>query len=245
MHFPRPVAAALILLPLLPLIACGPSSKRDADVPARAVTYDDACGLQDYFDERRASNLPAPSAADESVAIDEKGLTAGVGTYVLADAMARRRFGKILRDEYKGIEPQIVAAVEASAGEVKVRVKWWDAGATRRLRVGQEIIVITKAGTTELPPNPCVADMLFGAKIYDMRYRYIHGETDRAAQPEGTPAGTAATTAPSAPPPPAATTSEPAAPSASVAPVAPVASVAPAAAVSSAAPSTKAKPGAK
>lgn len=243
MHLPRPVAAALVLSPLLALIACGPSSKRDADVPARAVTYDDACGLQDYFDERRASKLPAPSAADESVAIDEKGLTAGVGTYVLSDAMARRRFGKILREEYKGIEPQIVAAVEASAGDVKVRVKWWDAGATRRLRVGQEIIVYTKAGTTELPPNPCVADMLFGAKIYDMRYRYIHGETDRAKEPSVAPSASATEASPPPPPPAAtATTSEPAAPSAAVAPTA--STVTPTLAAS-AAPSAKPKTGGK
>ncbi len=213
-HLPRPVAAALVLLPLL---ACGPSSKRDAEVPARSLTYDDACGLQDYFDERRASNLPPPAAADESVAIDEKGLTAGIGSYVLSDPMARRRFGKLLRDEYKGIEPQIVAAVESPAGEVKVRVKWWDAGATRRLRVGQDIVVYTAAGSAELPPNPCVADMLFGAKIYELRFRYIHGETDRAkeATSEAPPS------APTAEPSPAPATS------ASVAPVTPVASAEP------------------
>lgn len=202
----------LLVVGILAAPACGPTSRRDADVPARAVTYDDACGLQAYFDERREAKLAPPAVVDESIASDEKGVTAGIGTYVLKDPMVRRRFAKLLRDEYKGIEPQVVGAVESSEGEVKVRVHWWDAGATRRLRVGKEIVVYTKAGSTELPPNPCVADLLFGAKIYEMRHRYVTGELNRAI--EGSPDEAA----------PAASTPAPATSATPVVPVTPSAS---------------------
>jgi hypothetical protein len=170
-------AAALLLSPIL---ACGPKSRRDPDTPAREITYDDACELQAYFDERRASQLPSPKAADETVAVDEKGQTIGRGSYLLADPMARRRFARMLRDEYKGVDERIVHAIEDGPGEVRIRVRWWDAGATRRLRQDSEIVVVTAAGEAELPGNPCVADLLFGEKIYDMRGRYLRGEVDRA-----------------------------------------------------------------
>jgi hypothetical protein len=192
---------ALIVLPF----ACGPKSRRDPETPARELSYDDACGLQSYFDERRDAQLPSPKAADETVATDEKGVTHGYGSYVLADPMARRRFGQMLHDEYKGIDDAVVKAVVSGDGGVQVRVKWWDAGATRRLRREQEIVVVTAAGETELPPNPCIADLLFGQKIYDMRARYLRGEIERAKGDEGlavapsSGASTAATSAPASP----------------------------------------------
>ncbi len=197
------IRVGLLVVIVSAAAACGPTSRRDADVPARAVTYDDACGLQAYFDERREAKLPPPAVVDESIASDEKGVTAGIGTYVLNDPMVRRRFAKLLRDEYKGVEPQVVGAVESSEGEVKVRVKWWDAGATRRLRVGKDIVLYTKAGSTELPPNPCVADLLFGAKIYEMRHRYVTGELEREREgaPDEAPP-TASTPAPASSTPP-------------------------------------------
>ncbi|MGZ5967877.1 MAG: hypothetical protein ACXWP4_09430, partial [Polyangiales bacterium] len=65
---------AVLSSAVLSLTGCeGPRTKRDIKAPAREMTYDDACGLQDYFDERQASSIPAPAAADESVATSAEG----------------------------------------------------------------------------------------------------------------------------------------------------------------------------
>jgi hypothetical protein len=162
------------------LIGCGARSKRDMSMPPREVTYSDACALQDYFDQRLAAGLPSPSAADEMLATNEKGQTIGEGSYVLKDPLARRRFARMLREEYSGVDHKVVQAVETGDTRVIVKVKWWDAGPIKRLRTTNEILVESSAGELELPPNLCVSDMLFGEKVYAMRARYLRNEVDLA-----------------------------------------------------------------
>lgn len=144
------------------------------------MTFDDACGLQEYFDERRHNMLAPPKADDEVVATNDKGPTMGQGSYRLSDALARRRFAKLLRDEYSGIDPKVLKAVSSSEGIVTVRVHWWDSGKVRRLRVEDSVVVTTDAGSVELPPNMCVSDLLFGDRIYELRARYLKNEVDLA-----------------------------------------------------------------
>ena len=201
------------------LPACGISSKRDMSVPPKELTFADACGLQEYFDQRATAGLTAPQAADEMLATNEKGQTVGEGTYVLKDPLARRRFGRLLREEYGGIESKIIHGVEGVDGRVTVHLRWWDAGPVKRARPDGEIYVDTPNGKEELPPNPCVSDFLFGDKLYAMRARYLRNEVDLATDHS------------SAPPPPAETETASAtvAPSSSAPPAAPVAPTASAA----------------
>lgn len=215
-------------------VACGIHSNRDMSAPPREITYSDACGLQDYFDQRARGGLGEPKAADEMLATNEKGQTIGEGTYVL-DVLARRRFGRLLRDEYSGVDPKLIHAVEGSEGRVTVHVRWWDAGQIKRVRPDDDVVVVTQDGVLELPPNICVGDLLFGEKVYAMRARYLRNEVNlETGQPLEAPSSDPAedaieardagppapsTTAPSpAPtmPPPAPSTS--AAPSSSAAP---------------------------
>lgn len=146
------------------------------------MTYDDACGLQAYFDERRTNSLAPPKADDETVATNEKGQTIGEGTYRLRDRLSRQRFARLLRDEYSGIEGKVIRSVEAGDAEVRVHVRWFDAGGVRRLRPDADdaIVVESGAGSVELPPNMCVTDLLFGDKVYEMRARYLRHEVDLA-----------------------------------------------------------------
>lgn len=149
--------------------------------PAHVMTYEDACGLQAYFDERRSASLAPPKADDEIVATNEKGQTIGEGTYRLRDPLARRRFAKLLRDEYSGIDPKLIKSVESGDTEVRVHVRWWDTGPVRRLRPDSDTIVVeASVGSVELPPNMCVSDLLFGDKVYEMRARYLRHEVDMA-----------------------------------------------------------------
>ncbi len=145
------------------------------------MTYEDACELQSYFDQRRSAFLEAPKAEDEKVSTSEKGVVTGSGSYRLKDPLARRRFARLLREEYRGVEPQIVGAAEAGEADVVVRLRWWDTGQMRRLHPEESTIVVqTGAGSVELPPNMCVTDLLFGDRVYEMRARYLRREVEIA-----------------------------------------------------------------
>lgn len=173
----RPIGACVVSSLAL-VAACGVRARHEMDVPPKELTYADACRLQTYFDERANAGLTAPQAADEMLATNDKGQTIGEGTYVLKDPLARRRFARLLREDYDGVDRKIVHAVESTDGRVSVHVRWWDAGPIRRLRPSGEVIVQTPVGDEELPPNPCVSDFLFGDKVYAMRARFLRNEVD-------------------------------------------------------------------
>ncbi len=188
-------AAILVAGSLFALHGCGARSKRDMSMPPHEVTYSDACSLQDYFDQRLSAGLPAPSAADEMLATNAKGQTIGEGTYVLKDPMARRRFARLLKEEYSGIDYKHLEAVEKGDTRVTVKVKWWDAGPIKRLRPNDDVVVTSSAGELELPPNLCISDLLFGQKVYAMRARFLRNEVDLATD-KPISAGSETTTVP-------------------------------------------------
>ena len=97
---------------------------------------------------------------------------------MLPDAMARTRFAQMLREEYKGVDSEWLREVSLAAGDLLLRLRWWDAGGIRRLRPDAPIIVETKRMTFELPFNPCVGDLVFGANVYAMRARFIRNEVN-------------------------------------------------------------------
>jgi hypothetical protein len=160
--------------------SCSPKSKRDIQAPAREMTYEDQCGLQDYFNQRRAVSLAEPKAANEVVTTTTKGQVVGEGAYRLRDPLSRRRFARLLREEYSGVDDKIIRAIERGDGDVVVRVRWWDAGQIRRLRPDDDVVVESAAGVIELPPNMCVSDLLFGKDLYARRARYLENEVDLA-----------------------------------------------------------------
>lgn len=180
MRYTSAVSRTALALVALAAISCGPSSRRDMKTPAREMTFEDACGLQEYFDQRRAASLPRPVAEDEVVATNENGQIIGEGTYRLRDPLSKRRFARLLREEYTGIDSKILKAAGSMDDEVSVRVRWWDSGQVRRLRADDEVIVTTAAGSVELPPNMCVSDLLFGDRIYELRAKYLRNEVDLA-----------------------------------------------------------------
>lgn len=208
-----PIDRAAVIA-VIALSACGPSTRRSIKDPAPQLTYDDACGLQEYFDERRANILAPPRAEDELVATNEKGQTIGEGTYRLSDGVARKRLARMLKEEYSGVDPKVIRAVASSEGVVLVKVRWWDSGKVRRIRQDDDVVVTTSEGVTELPPNMCVSDLLFGDQIYEMRARYLKNEVDLAtgkgsAPPPPVPPAPSAPPAPPAPAPSAAASESP------------------------------------
>ena len=205
-RFPSSLRLVAPLAAIVALLACSVRSRRDPEVPGKEVTFDDACGLQAYFDERRAANLGPPKAADEMLATNAKGEVLGEGHYVLGDHLARTRFARLLREEFIGVSPQIVDAVASHSGHIVLKVRWWDAGKIRRIRPDDGAILKTPQGEVELPSNMCLSDFLFGAEVYAMRARYLKNEVNLAtgkplvAPPDPSASVSASASSPAPPP---------------------------------------------
>jgi hypothetical protein len=198
--------ARFALIAAAALAGCGPSTARDPNVSGIQTSYDDGCDLQAYFDGRAGTNLPAPAPVTESVREDERGRVVGEGDYELRDPVARDRLARMLREEFRGIPSRLIEAVEHARGSVSVKLAWWDTGGMRRVRPQRAMELRTPAGAMELPPNVCVSDLLFGAKLYAMRARYVRNEialaTERPMIDPSAPATSATAATPASAPTP-------------------------------------------
>ncbi len=181
----RPLLALSSLLVLT--ASCGPSVRHDlGSVPQSAITFDDMCHLQDYFDQRVDAHAQPLRVVDEMstetsrVERDERGqmrpVVNGEGTYLITTRSDRVRFRRLLRDEYRRL-PEDMGLTSAEA-QVRVRVTWWQAGGIRRVRNDGNVVITRGDETWTLPPQPCVGEFLFGESAYVMR-RCFH-EADRA-----------------------------------------------------------------
>lgn len=181
----RPLLALSALLVLT--ASCGPSVRHDlGSVPQSAITFDDMCHLQDYFDQRVDAHAPPLRVVDEMstetsrVERDERGqmrpVVNGEGTYLITTRSDRVRFRRLLRDEYRRL-PDDMGLTSAEA-QVRVRVTWWQAGGIRRVRNDGNVVITRGDDSWTLPPQPCVGEFLFGESAYVMRRCFL--EADRA-----------------------------------------------------------------
>ncbi len=168
--------------------SCGPSVRHDlGSVPQSAITFDDMCHLQDYFDQRVDAHAQPLRVVDEMSTEtvreerDEHGqmrpVVLGEGTYVIAARSDRVRFRSLLRDEYRRL-PHVDIGLTSAEAQVRVRVTWWQSGGIRRVRNDGDVVITRGDETWTLPPQPCVGEFLFGESAYVMR-RCFH-EADRA-----------------------------------------------------------------
>ena len=182
----RRTPLALFMLSVLG-VSCGPAVRHDlGSVPQSAITFDDMCHLQDYFDQRVDTHAPPLRVVDElstetsRVAPDEHGqmraVVIGEGTYLLRSHSDRVRFRRLLRDEYRRLPDGMELAAPES--QVRVRVTWWQAGGIRRVRNDGDVVVMRGDESWTFPPQPCVGEFLFGESAYVMRRCFL--EADRA-----------------------------------------------------------------
>lgn len=185
----RPPLASVPLLVLGLVAGCGPAVRHDlGSVPQSAITFDDMCRLQDYFDQRVAAHAPPFRAIDEQSTEttreerDEHGrmrpVVMGEGTYVIASRSDRVRFRRLLRDEYSRLPDDL--GLTGAEARVRVRVTWWQAGGIRRVR-NDGLVEITRGDrAVQLPPHPCVGEFLFGESAYVMRRCFLEADRARA-----------------------------------------------------------------
>ena len=183
-----PLALARVLVFGL-VSACGPAVRHDlGSVPQTAITFDDMCRLQDYFDQRVATHGAPYRAIDEQSTEttreerDERGrmrpVVTGEGTYVIAARSDRVRFRRLLRDEYSRLPDDL--GLTGAEAQVRVRLNWWQSGGIRRVRNDSPVVITRGDRTVQLPPHPCVGEFLFGESAYVMRRCFIEADGARA-----------------------------------------------------------------
>lgn len=178
----------LLLTVTLAAAACGPSIRHDLGaVRQSAITYDDMCHLQEYFNQRIESRARPLRALNElstetsNVERDDHGVmrpvVIGEGTYVLSTRTDRVRFRRLLREEYQRLPEMHLTRTEET---VQVKVTWWQAGGIRRVRADSAIEVTAGGESVSLPPHPCVGEFLFGEPAYVMRQCFHEAQRARA-----------------------------------------------------------------
>lgn len=185
-----PLAPPLLGLCLLAgaALSCGPVPRRDLlAIPQRQVTYDDLCGLQSFFDAREHARIPAPrvlseqATETEQVEPDENGrmrrAELGEGVYLITHRTDRERLERLLREEYRRLDPVRLSAPEQ---QVRVTLRWWRSGTLRRVRPDEDIVIESEGRRVELPAHPCVGELVLGAEGYRVRRRVLTAEAARA-----------------------------------------------------------------
>ncbi len=169
-------------------LSCGPRLRRDlASVPQRQITYDDLCGLQAHFDQRRAARAAPYRALSEQsnetseTQPDEFGrmrrVMQGEGTYLVRDRSDRRRLAQLLREEYTRLPALRLTRPET---EVTLTLSWWQSGSIRRARPDLDVVLSVDGTQHTLPPSPCLGEFLFGDEAYAMRRNVVAAEQDRS-----------------------------------------------------------------
>ncbi len=180
----RPWVAALCALAL----GCGPTIRRALPTSdQRHITYEDLCHLQGWYDQRALSRAAPFRVVDEQStettdrAPDERGrlrhVALGEGTYLVSSRDDRRRFDRLLRDEYADLPTLNLVGPDT---RVRVHVAFWQTGAIRRIRPDVEVRLDVDGTAVELPSHPCVGEFLFGTEAYAMRHNVLDAERSRA-----------------------------------------------------------------
>ena len=153
------------------IASCGAISTNRTMESAKQDSYDDACELQKYFDQRLQADLAPIESVKEASRIDH-GVTMGRGVYQVHDPFARKQLALLLEREFSGVEKRFVDAVDRGDGAVTISADWWESANVKRLHPSLQVVVDTPAGPVQLPPNSCVSDFLFGQELYTQRARY-------------------------------------------------------------------------
>lgn len=146
------------------LAACGPALRQsETFTPDRvkAVTFDDECGLQGYFDGR-----PGEYQQKSDFNVGAEGhRTAGSVEYTLSPGVQAKTFVELVGRLYERV-PQLSAEEPLT-----VTIAYQQAEGRRSLPINADTTVEqgSSAERLELPYHPCIGAFFFGAEQYAMR----------------------------------------------------------------------------
>jgi hypothetical protein len=162
------VKRALFMAGALLTAGCGIGVQRDlsAQTPS-AVVFDDACGLQQYFDAMATSMIAAPTevAGQELERADGKRAAGGRTRIAFRTEFQLEQLRRLLRQNWKRVPPEVL-----KAREVFVEVRWSQRAGVRRVVTTEDAELSLDANRSwSLPYHVCLSDFLFGSSLYRTR----------------------------------------------------------------------------
>ena len=161
------IAAGLSLL----LVGCGIGIQRDlSTMKAPEVVYDDACGLQEYFDALKSPQV-APPSETFSQDFSQEGPDKGVGgktRFLFSSDFQMYYVRRMLNQNWKRLPPELV-----NAPALELEVRWAQKAGVKRVVTTDDARVMVGAKSWYLPYHVCLSDMLFGEELYDTRRVFL------------------------------------------------------------------------
>jgi hypothetical protein len=161
------IAAGLSLL----LVGCGIGIQRDlSTMKAPEVVYDDACGLQEYFDALKSPQV-APPAETFSQDFSQDGPDKGVGgktRFLFSSDFQMHYVRRMLTQNWKRLPPEVV-----NAPVLELEVRWAQKAGVKRVVTTDDARLMVGAKSWYLPYHVCLSDMLFGEELYDTRRVFL------------------------------------------------------------------------
>lgn len=152
---------------LLPLCGCGIAVSRDlSKLNPSNVVFDDACGLQPYFDEMKAQKAEGPSRIQSMEFGQNADGTPGGGRDVFRFEYGapRRELERVLAANFRDLPPELV-----KAHHVDIELLWARRAATKRALTDHAATLTLDGKSYRLPYHVCVADLLYGEPLYRLR----------------------------------------------------------------------------
>lgn len=151
-------------------VACGIAIQRDLSaIPVGQVSYDDACGLQQYFDTLDAKRVSPPrvvSGNELQGEHDGKNVHGGHSRFAFETAFQVHEVKRLLKENWKNLPDGL-----DKASRVDIDVYWSEVAGIRRVVTERDaaIYVAPNNEPETLPYHVCLSELLFGEPLYKER----------------------------------------------------------------------------
>lgn len=130
------------------------------------VVFDDACGVQDYYDTiaLRKAAPPTVEITSEIEARQGRRSRGGRTRYSFMTDYQLKMVRKILSENYKHVPDEVL-----SESPVKIEVFWSEKAGVKRVVTDRDAELIVGGSQWALPTHPCLSELLFGEDLYRTR----------------------------------------------------------------------------
>jgi len=154
--------------------ACGIAIRRDlTTMPVGQVSYEDACGLQQYFDTLAAGRVAPPRIASGNELEGERSgrsVHGGHSRFAFETAFQLRTVKRLLQENWSDLPEGLEAAKR-----IDLDVYWSEVSGLKRVVTERDasLILGMNGEPQTLPYHVCLSELLFGEPLYKERHTML------------------------------------------------------------------------